>query len=123
MSKVLEDAFTKLIAAFPTSYETNEMRALWLQEWSQHPSSIVVRTVDRIIRTWQRFPSLDEFLEESKGEAKRQNRALRQQMMEECPKCDCGMVETKPNSFRPCEDCLPEGYEQWANGNYEPQRF
>jgi len=123
MKKVLDHAFAKLMAAFPDKYSSDQMESLWMHEWQQLPSSIVVRTVDKIIRTWQQFPSLDEFLVECAAEAKSQNRALRREMMEECPKCDTGMVETKPNAFRPCEDCLPEGYEQWVNGNYEPQRF
>ncbi len=123
MPKALQDAYAKLLAAYPGSRSSDQMEALWFNEWQQLPSAVVVRTVDKIVRTWQRFPSLDEFLEEAAVEAKSQNRALRREMMEECSKCDHGMVETKPDAFRPCQDCLPEGYEQWVNGNYEPQRY
>jgi hypothetical protein len=79
-----------------------------------------VRTVDHVVRTWQRCPSLDEFMQQVAVEIERQNFVARKERMEACNKCLTGFIETKPDFFRPCEDCLPEGYEQWRSGNYEP---
>ena len=120
MSRVLDEAFSKLLAAFPTSYDAGQMRPLWLSAWSDYPLAVVVRTVEFVIRSYSTCPSLDEFLEEADAESMKVNRAYLRERMLVCPKCDMGMVETSPDLFRPCEDCLPEGYERWANGMYEP---
>lgn len=114
------DAFTKLLGAYPNSGDGRYMRTLWVDTWSSYPNSVIVRTVERVIRTWQRCPSLDEFMQEVTEEETRQSHAALRERMEACTKCDLGMVETKPNSFRPCDDCLPEGYERWCAGRYEP---
>ena len=120
--EIYDKAFTKLLAAYPTSIEGPKMRGLWTDTWSAYEPSAVVRTVDHIVRTWQRCPSLDEFMTEVENEKQRQNYIARKEKMEACPNCDHGLVETKPDFFRPCEDCLPEGYQQWRNGNYEPSK-
>jgi len=122
MNNILDDAFEKLIAGFPTSFATDKMRALWLDTWSQHPKSVISRTVTTVVRTWQRFPSLDEFMELAEKESGKQSFVAQREKMDACPKCDCGMVETKENHFRPCENCLPDGYDRWAVGAYEPRQ-
>ena len=114
-------AFDKLLVGYPNNYASEQMRTLWLDNWSQHPISVISRTVDTIIRTWQRFPSIDEFMDLAEKEANKQSFIGRREKMETCPKCDQGMVETKENHFRPCEDCLPDSYGQWASGVYEPR--
>jgi len=119
---VVEQSFDKLLAAFPTSYGSDQMRVLWLDEWSQHPNSVIHRTVNTVVRTWQRCPSLEEFMELAEKESGKQSFVAQREKMDACPKCDCGMVETKDNHFRPCENCLPEGYDRWVVGVYEPRR-
>jgi|TARA_R110002020_G_scaffold50348_7_gene142349 hypothetical protein len=113
-------AFTKLLNAYPNSYDGGNMRALWTDTWAAYDNSVIVRTVDHVVRTWQRCPSLDEFMQQVAVEIERQNFVARKERMEACNKCLTGFIETKPDFFRPCEDCLPEGYEQWRSGNYEP---
>jgi hypothetical protein len=120
MSRVLDDVFTKLLAAFPTSYDAGQMRPLWLSAWADFPLGVIVRTVEHVIRSYPTCPSLDEFLNEAETESLKVNRAHLRERMLVCEKCDMGMVETKPDLFRPCEDCLPEGYQRWFNGAYEP---
>lgn len=117
---IQEEAFDKLLAAYPNSYGSSNMRPLWLDTWSGYSSSVIVRTVNHIIRTWHRCPSLDEFMKEATQEIEKQKVVARKEQMATCVKCHFGFVETKPDFFRPCEDCLPEGYEQWRSGKYEP---
>ncbi len=120
MSRIMDDAFSKLIAAFATSYESPQMRPLWLSAWADFSPAVILRTVEFVIRTYASFPSLDEFLEEATGEAVKVNRAYMRERMIECTTCDMGMVEVKDNFFRPCIDCLPDAHERWARGMYEP---
>jgi len=122
MSKVLDDTFSKLLDAYPDSYDAGNMRELWTQTWEKEPLSVIVRTADRLMKTWQRCPSLDEFMEETKKETHRQNRAALLEQMDACPECDHGYIETKENTFKPCHSCLPDSYERWAVGDYEPTR-
>lgn len=117
---IQEEAFDKLLAAYPTTYGSSNMRPLWLDTWSGYSSSVIVRTVDHVIRTWHRCPSLDEFMKEAVAETERQKSIARKEQMDACTKCDQGFVENKPNSFRPCEDCAEESYERWRAGAYEP---
>jgi len=116
-----EKAFDKLLGAFPTSYASEQMRTLWLDTWSQHPISVISRTAVTVARTGAKFPSLDEFMALAEKEASKQSLIGRRDRMEACPKCDSGFVETKTDTFRPCEDCLPDSYGQWASGEYEPR--
>jgi hypothetical protein len=114
-------AFDKLLIAYPNNYASEQMRTLWLDTWSQHPISVISRTVNTVVRTWQRFPSINEFMELAEKEAGKQQFVLKREKMELCSKCDVGMVETKEDHFRPCESCLPDSYAQWASGEYEPR--
>ena len=120
MSRVMDEAFARMVDAFPQSYETSQMRHLWLSSWSDFPMAVIVRTVDHVIRTYSSSPSLDEFLNEALADAVKVNRAYLRERMAECQKCDMGMVETKPDLFRPCDSCLPEAFERWSHGEYEP---
>jgi hypothetical protein len=119
---VSEESFTKLLGAFPTSYASEQMQTLWIDTWSQHPHRVIARTVNTVVRTWQRFPSLDEFMELAEKESGKQSFISQREKMDACLKCDSGMVETKDNHFRPCDSCLPDGYGQWASGQYEPRK-
>jgi len=113
-----EKALEHLLAGFPTSYASDQMRTLWLDTWSQHPVSVISRTVDSVRRTAVKFPSLDEFMGLAEEEATKQQRIGRRDRMDKC-ECHSGFVETKPDTFRPCEKCLPETYARWSSGEYE----
>ena len=116
----MDEAFTKMMDAFPSSYETPQMRPLWLSAWSDFSPSVIVRTVDIVIRNFITCPSLDEFLEEAQAESVKVIKSYMRERMVECTKCDMGFVETKPEFFRPCQSCLPDGFERWSRGSYEP---
>lgn len=115
-----EKAFDKLFERFPNNYASEKMRTLWLDTWSQHPIRVISRTVDTVIRELQQFPSIDEFMVMADKETKRQARIARQEQMANCD-CYSGFIETEPEMYRPCESCLPETYERWTSGEYEPQ--
>ena len=120
MVNQLEKALNNLLEGFPTSYASEQMQTLWLDTWSQHPLSVISRTVYTVRRDLEQFPSLDEFMALAEEEAKKQERIGRQERMQKCS-CHSGFVETDPDMFRPCESCLPETYAQWTNGEYEPK--
>ena len=120
MVNQFEKALDNLLEGFPTSYASEQMRSLWLHEWQEHPLSVISRTVYVVRRDLKEFPSLDEFMALAEEEAKKQQRIGRRERMEKCS-CHSGFVETDPDMFRPCQKCLPETYDQWTSGEYEPR--
>ncbi len=119
----METQLTRLLNAYPDSYETEAMRSLWLSKWSDHPTSVIFRSVDRAIRAFHNCPGLDEFMEIVADESVRQNRAVLRERMENCSDCDQGFIESKENHFHPCENCLPDAHHRWVAGDYEPTRL
>lgn len=116
----METQLTRLLDAYTDSYETPAMRSLWLSKWSGYPISVIFRSVDRAIKSFYKFPGLEEFMEIMVEESTRQSRAILRERMEQCPNCDRGMIEVKENHFRPCENCLPDTHQRWVMGDYEP---
>ena len=112
----------RLLSAYPDSYITEQMNKLWLPKWSDYSMSVIHRSVDRAIREFHQFPKLDEFMEIVVDESTRQNRAALRDRMDNCSICDHGYIETKPDAFRPCENCIPDTYHRWAVGDYEPSQ-
>ena len=115
-----QKALFRLVAAFPDNYATEQMNTLWLSRWEDYHISIIHRSVDLAIREFTQFPALDEFMEIVMDESTRQNKAALRERMALCQSCDHGYIETRPDFFRPCENCLPDAYHRWAAGDYEP---
>ena len=116
----MDEAFTKMLDAFPTSYESPQMRPLWLSAWSDFSPAVIVRTVDIVIRNFVTCPSLDEFLEEAHAESVKVNKAYMRERMVECTSATWVLWKPSQIFFRPCESCLPDGHERWSRGSYEP---
>jgi len=119
---IKDSAFSKLIGAYSTSFDTGAMRPTYLAAWESLSDAVVSRTVNYFIYNWQRCPSLNEFMEESEKEQISQQRSSRKEDMANCRKCDSGWIEVGEDNeqFKPCESCRPETFENWATGEYAP---
>ena len=115
-------AFTKLLGAYPQSFDAGAMRPTYLEAWEDLPDAVVSRTVDWFIKNWQRCPTLNEFMQQSQREQTLQRSSNQRRVMANCRKCDSGWIEGGEDSgqFKPCESCRPETFENWATGEYAP---
>tara|TARA_R110000751_G_scaffold63286_2_gene130726 strand:+ start:78 stop:446 length:369 start_codon:yes stop_codon:yes gene_type:complete len=120
--RIYADAFNKLISAHPTVMQTDIMAETYIESWKKLSPATVSRTVDWFVANWARFPSLEEFNDQAKLERGLQNRNAKKQQMDSCLKCDRGFisVDLENDTFRPCEECLPDTFENWATGQYAP---
>ena len=118
MADQYDKVFDHLLNAYPEVIATDKMRETYLVVWRNLPLPVVKRTVDRFIEKWARCPSLDEFEIEADIEAQRQSVALRRERMDQCTRCDAGWVLVNDDAVRPCSNCLPDTYENWATGKY-----
>tara|TARA_R110002167_G_C12543567_1_gene640235 strand:+ start:179 stop:550 length:372 start_codon:yes stop_codon:yes gene_type:complete len=122
MFNVKDAAFTKLLGAYPQSFDAGAMRPTYLEAWEDLPDAVVSRTVDWFIKNWQRCPTLNEFMQQSQREHTLQRSSNQKREMANCRKCDSGWIEVGEDSgqFKPCESCRPETFENWATGEYAP---
>jgi len=122
MFNVKDAAFTKLLGAYPQSFDAGAMRPTYLEAWEDLPDAVVSRTVDWFIKNWQRCPTLNEFMQQSQREQTLQRSSNHKREMANCRKCDSGWIEVGEDSgqFKPCESCRPETFENWATGEYAP---
>ena len=119
---IKDEAFTKLINSYPTTFNAGNMRTTYLAAWEDLSDAVVSRTVEYFIKHFQRCPSLNEFMTQSTKEQTSQRRSSHIRDMANCKKCFSGWVEVdlKHDTWKPCESCLPETFENWATGEYAP---
>ena len=118
MFNVKDAAFTKLLGAYPQSFDAGAMRPTYLGAWEDLPDAVVSRTVDWFVKNWQRCPTLNEFMAEAQNEQRSQRRINQKQNMANCQKCWVE-VDTSKDTWKPCDTCLPDTFEQWREGAYQ----
>lgn len=121
MFNVKDAAFTKLLGAYPQSFDAGAMRPTYLRAWEDLPDAVVSRTVDWFVKNWERCPTLNEFMVQAKSEGASQHRINRVKNMANCQKCYSGFIEVdvEKDTWKPCDTCLPDTFEQWREGAYE----
>jgi len=118
--KLHEQALNRMYDHYPNILNRVVMVQTWMPEISNFSIAVVARTVDYFVREWDRCPSLDEFMKRCESENKKQTSIRRKDSMNDCPVCDNGFITTDedPYTVKPCRNCLPETYENWATGEY-----
>ncbi len=118
---IKEQAFDKLIGSFPKSFDGGQMRQTYLKAWQELPDSVVSRTVDHFVKNSDKCPSLSEFMGKAKSEGSSQRRINRAQSLANCKKCYSGFIEVdvEKDTWKPCDTCLPDTFQQWRDGEYE----
>jgi hypothetical protein len=120
--KLHNQAFNRLLENYVDVAERESLRQEWMPHLKGLPIAVASRSIDHFIRDWRRIPTLAEFLEHAEVEASHQVTRKRHAEIEECPLCDKGhiVMQNEPFTVRPCHKCLPETYDAWATGRYEP---
>jgi hypothetical protein len=120
--KLHNQAMNRLFDKYLPQAEKEPMRAQWAPYLEKVEISVVSRCVDHFTKEWNRIPSLAEFLDHATTEERLQAKRKKQTEVRNCPNCDSGFVtvQHEPFTVRPCHNCLPETYDAWVTGQYEP---
>ena len=121
--KLHNQAMNRLFDNYVNSEEREPLRFEWAPYLEKIDIAVVSRTVDHFIKDWRRIPSLAEFLDYATTEEQFQTKRKKQIQIKECAACDNGfvVVQNEPFTVRPCHSCLPEPYDAWVTGQYEPE--
>ena len=132
---VVKKQLSRLIAAYPSATVDENMLGVWTKKMGKVAPAVLTRTVDTLIDNCRFFPSVAEFVEFADSENSRLRLVQQTNTRRDCNKCVGGWIlhdeetgelnprgEMKVESVaKPCIICLPDTYEKWSAGAYEPR--
>jgi hypothetical protein len=134
---VVKKQLARLISAYPAATVDEGMLETWMKRMGRYSPSIVTKTVDVLIDNCRFFPSVAEFAEMAESERMKEKQAKMATTRSACDTCVSGWVlhdEPTDKTYAdgdpivkttasPCPTCLPDPYEKWRAGEYEPARM